>query len=171
MRRQRLGIKQNKLAELSGVSQSLIAKLEKARLEPSYSVAVKIFRALDSLEHKQEKKCKDIVNKKIVIVNKNDKVEKALLLMKKHSIDQMPIFSGEHCIGSISEALIFNKMLETDRKKLFAMRVEDVMKEPFPIVNSEMPVSIILPMLKIEDAVLVSKNRKIVGIITKSDVI
>ena len=56
IKRQRLGIKQKELAEKSGVSQSLIAKLEKGLIEPSYSLTVRIFLTLESLEHKNEKK-------------------------------------------------------------------------------------------------------------------
>ena len=52
-KRQKLGIKQKELAQLSRVSQSMIAKLEKQRIEPSYSVAKRIFLTLENLNHKK----------------------------------------------------------------------------------------------------------------------
>ena len=73
IRRQRLGIKQGELAELSKVSQSMITKLEKGKLEPSYTIAKRIFLALDSLEHKKENKCSDIMTSKLLFAKKGDK--------------------------------------------------------------------------------------------------
>lgn len=169
-RRQKLGIKQKELAELSGVSQSLIAKLEKGKLNPSYSLALKIFRALDSKEHKNEKKCRDIMTKKVIFLRKKENIKKASEMMKKNAVDQLPVIEGRAVLGSISQSLIFDKLVESG-KKAFLIKVEDIMNEPFPIVNADMPVSLVLPMLKAEDAILVSDNRKLVGIITKANLI
>ena len=171
-RRHNLGIRQKELAELAEVSQSLIAKLESGKIEPSYSTAIKIFRILDSLEHKKEKKCSDIMTRKIISVRKNDKIGKASELMKKNSVDQMPVLDGRQVIGSISESLIFSKLMgNTEKKELMEKKVQEIMAEPFPIINSNMPVSLALPILKAEDAILVSENRKLVGIITKANLI
>jgi len=171
LRRQKLGIKQNELASLAGVSQSLIAKLEKGKLEPSYSIALKIFHVLDSLEHKSEKKCSEIMTPKILFVKKKDKVNRATELMKRHFIDQLPVLEGKHVIGSISESLIFSKLMQIDKKKLLSMNIQEIMNEPFPIVNSNMPASVVLPLLKTTDAILVTENSKLVGIITKANLI
>lgn len=170
-RRLRLGLKQNQLAELANVSQSLIAKLEKSKLEPSYSIAIKIFQTLESLEHKKEKKCSEVMTTKVLGVKPNDKISKVSEIMKKHSVDQLPVIRGHQVVGSISESLIFTKMLEEDKKELLDMKVEKIMSNPYPMVNTDMPLSSILPMLKTEDAILVSENRKIVGIITKNNLI
>lgn len=171
-RRQKLGLKQNQLAELSGVSQSLIAKLEKGKLAPSYDIAVKIFQALDSIQNKQEKKCSDIMTKKLICIKRMDKINKAAEIMKKHSIDQLPVLDGKQVIGSISESLIFSKIMEgIPKNKVLSMQIEEIMAQPFPIVNSDMPISAALPMLKTEDAILVKENRKLAGIITKNNLI
>ena len=171
-RRQKLGLKQNQLAELAGVSQSLIAKLEKGKIEPSYSIAMKIFSVLDQQENKNEKKCGDIMTKKLLSVKKCDKISRASEIMKRNSVDQLPVLQGNLVIGSISESLIFSKiMLGIDKKKLLNQKVEEIMSNPYPIVNANMPLSIALPILKTEDAILVSENRKLVGIITKNNLI
>jgi|SRR3989344_3275272 len=171
IRRQRLGIKQGELAELSKVSQSMITKLEKGKLEPSYTIAKRIFLALDSLEHKKENKCSDIMTSKLLFAKKGDKIEKAAELMKRHFIDQLPILEGKRVVGSISEYLIFSKLMQIDKKKLLNMEIKEIMQEPFPIVNYSMPVSVVLPMLKTADAILVSENSEIKGIITKANLI
>ena len=171
IRRQKLGLKQNELAELAQVSQSLIAKLEKAKLEPSYPIAVKIFSALDSREHKNEKKCKDIMTKKVIMIKSTCKIGQASEIMKKNSIDQLPISQGKNIIGSISESLIFSKIMEEGKNKILKKSVSDIMDEPFPILSSDMPISLALPILKTEPAILISENRKIIGIITKANLI
>ena len=171
-RRQQLGIKQSQLAELSQVSQSLIAKLEKGKLDPSYSIAKKIFLALDSLEHSKERKCSDIMTRNISFINLNDKIEKASEIMKKNSIDQIPVLENKRVVGSISESLIFSKLMEgIDKKKLLNMQVKEIMNEPFPIVNSNMPISIVTPLLKTADAILLTENNNLKGIITKANLI
>jgi len=171
-RRIQLGLKQNQLAELSQVSQSLIAKLEKGKLDPSYSLAKKIFLALDSLEHKKERKCSDIMTPKVSFIRLNEKIERASEIMKKNSIDQLPVLENKRVVGSISESLIFSKLMEgLDKKKLLNMQVKEIMNEPFPIVNSNMPISIVSPLLKTADAILVTEKDKLVGIITKANLI
>ena len=46
-RRRQLGLKQVELARLAGVSQSLIAKVERGKIDLAYSKAQEIFRALE----------------------------------------------------------------------------------------------------------------------------
>ena len=171
IRRQRLGLKQNELAKLAQVSQSLIAKLEKGKLEPSYSIAIKIFKTLDSQEHKDEKKCSDIMTARVILIKSSEKVNKASEIMKKNSIDQLPITDGKNIIGSISESLIFSKIMDQGKNKILSKRISEIMGEPFPILNYDTPLSLALPILKTEPAILISKNRKIVGIITKANLI
>ena len=45
--RRNLELTQTELAKLSGVSQSLIAKIERGNIEPSYTIARKIFAVLE----------------------------------------------------------------------------------------------------------------------------
>jgi len=171
-RRIALGLKQEELAKIAGVSQSLIAKLEKGRIDVSYSIAKKIFLTLDSLEHKKERKCSDIMTRHVSFVKSSDKIEKASEIMKRNSIDQLPVLSGRQVVGSISESLIFNKIMQgVSRKQLLVMKVSDIMTEPYPIINSEMPVSIASPMLKTADAILITEKNKLAGIITKANLI
>lgn len=172
IKRQKLGIKQKELAQLSRVSQSLIAKLEKRRLEPSYSVARRIFLVLENIEHKKEKKCSEIMSKKIIYTKESDKIKKASEIMKKYSISQIPVLSSKRIIGSITESAIFNKILEgLSKKELFEMKIKDILEEPFPIVRGNFPISVILPLLKTSNAVLITEKQKTIGIITKADLL
>jgi len=108
---------------------------------------------------------------KLISVSQKDKVARASELMKKNAIDQLPVIENKRVVGSISESLIFSKMLEGDKKVLFAMNVGEIMQEPFPIVNADMPVSLVLPMLKAENAIIITENSKFIGIITKTNLL
>ena len=53
-KRKMLNLTQKQLAKLAGVSQSLIAKLESKKIDPSYTKVKAIFDALERLETKTE---------------------------------------------------------------------------------------------------------------------
>ena len=59
-RRIALGISQKKLANTVGASQSLIAKIESNRVNPSYDIVKKIFEYLDRMEQPKTGLAKDV---------------------------------------------------------------------------------------------------------------
>ena len=65
--RQKLGLSQTELANIAGVSQSLITKIERGKIEPSYTLVKKIFSVLDEKLAQIHKEiiAKDICTKKI----------------------------------------------------------------------------------------------------------
>ncbi|MGC8948905.1 MAG: helix-turn-helix domain-containing protein, partial [Thermoprotei archaeon] len=134
--RKKLGLTQRELAKLSGVSQSLIAKIESGKIIPSYSKVKIIFDTLENLEEKVFKvniKAGDIMNKKVVGVKSNDKVIKASQIMLKHGFSQLPVFSKGRLVGSISEKDIMNILSKgLKMEELSNIYVCDVMDDPFP---------------------------------------
>ena len=62
--RKKYNLNQKELADKAGVSQSLIAKIESGKVEPTFTKAQKIFEALDELREKEEIKAKEIMNTK-----------------------------------------------------------------------------------------------------------
>ena len=59
--RLQIGLTQSKLADKSGVSQSLIAKVESGLIDPGYSSVKKIFDTLDSLQSENTSTAKDLM--------------------------------------------------------------------------------------------------------------
>lgn len=171
-RRRKVGLTQTQLARLAGVSQSLIAKIESGRANPAYSVVKSIFTVLDEHERREELNARDLMTRSIIGARKTDAVEKAAKLMRSHNVSQLPIMDGERVVGSISESLLAGRMAEEkDLARLSKQPVSEMMAEPFPVVDENVPVSALTPLLMHSDAVVVSRKGKPTGIITKADLL
>jgi len=164
--RKKLGLTQFQLAQRANVSQSLIAKIESGKLDPTYTNAKKIFTALSDLEKKKELKAEDIMNDKIISVKPNDEIKSAISKMKKYQISQMPVIQENKPIGFISESIVLEHLTE---KK--AELVKEIMEESPPIVPKETSSQVISNLLKHYPMVLVSKAGNLVGLITKADLL
>jgi predicted transcriptional regulator len=167
--RQRLGLTQKELAVLSGVSQSLIAKIEKEKIEPSYSVVKKIFMALDSkTSENSDKICaEDLCTCNIIYVSAEETIEKVIFLMKEYAISQVPVIGNNEVIGSITESSLINNY---DKIGKFT-KVQEIMDVPFPVIPHNAPVTVVKELLLIYPAIVVMKNGEKKGIITKADLL
>lgn len=171
-KRRMLNLTQKQLAGLAGVSQSLIAKLESRKIDPSYTKVKAIFDTLERMEIKTEVRAEEVLHAKVVGVQKNDKVSKAVRLMTDHGYSQLPVFDGEHAVGSISEKTMLSQVLAgKDLTEVSTLPVGDIMDEAFPQVGEDAPLPLISSLLQVYPAVLISKKGKVVGIMTKADLL
>ena len=171
-KRRMLGLTQKELARLAGVSQSLIAKLESGKIDSSYTKVKAIFDALKLLEIKREVHVKEILHNKVIGVQKDAKVSEAVRLMRDHGYSQLPVFDGERVVGSISEKTILGQILDgKDLAYISMLPTREIMNEAFPQVGEDAPLSLISSVLQLYPAVLVSKKGKILGIVTKADLL
>ena len=109
------------------------------------------------------------MTKGVISARSGDTVEDAVTKMKKYSISQMPVMSGCKQLGSISETGIISKMVEhKDIRKYF---VSQIMEDPLPTVSKDISVVSLLPIMKELGAVLIMDKDRIVGIVSKADVI
>ncbi len=164
--RKKLGLTQSDLAAKSGVSQSLIAKIEAGVIDPAYSKTQKIFEALESYSKKHEQKASDIMQTRIISIDPDAKIKDAIVKMKKHDISQMPVIKDDKVLGVISESAILDCLLE--KKCEF---ISEIMKDSPPIVDVSTPLDVVSNLLRFYQMVLVSQKGRLKGIITKSDVI
>ena len=171
-KRRMMGLTQQKLARLAGVSQSLIAKLESHKIDPSYAKVKAIFDALERLQTDTEVKADQVLQKKVVGVQKNDPISKAVKTMAKYGYSQLPVFENSHAVGIISEKTIIGKVSAgKDLSEVSKLSVGDVMEEAFPQVGEDAPLPLISNLLQVYPAVLISSKGKVVGIITKADLL
>ena len=159
--RLKIGLTQQKLAALTGVSTSMINQIESGRCQPSYATARKIFEVLWSLESQSSMKAGDICSKEIAKLKTTDSLHDAIKKMQDLSISQIPVFDGNEVVGVITEDGIVKHLLDSDETQRMDPRP--------PIVDYNTPVKTLVSLIRYSKCVLVSKHSKIVGIITASD--
>jgi predicted transcriptional regulator len=173
-RRIALGISQKKLATSIGASQSLVAKIESNRVNPSYDVVKKIFEYFDRIEQPRIGLAKDVEKRDLVWVKKSERVIDAAEKMRQHGFSQLPVRDDREdiCVGSISERQIMQGILrESNPKSFYETPVSEVMQEQFPVVDERLPITAVALLLQHSQAVLTARRGKIVGIITPSDLL
>jgi len=171
-KRRIIGLTQQKLAKLAGVSQSLIAKLESQKIDPAYTKVKSIFDTLEKLQTTTEVLAEEVLHNKVIGVQKTDLVSKAVQTMAEHGYSQLPVFDGEHAVGSISEKTIIGKVSAgKDLSQVSNLSVGQVMEEAFPQVGEDAPLPLISSLLQVYSAVLILSKGKVVGIVTKADLL
>jgi predicted transcriptional regulator len=172
-RRIKLGLSQRKFASYLSVSQSTITKIENKKLSPSYELVKKAYDILDSFGSPQIGLAGDIAIKKVVSVQDNDLISKAVQLLQQHGFKQLPVKDKEnHWVGSLSERSISNRLLKvTNPKLLLSREVAEVMDEAFPTVAEDTPISIAIPLLQHFQAILTTKKGRVTGIVTNADLV
>ena len=172
-RRKMLDITQSELAAASGISQSTITKVEQGKISASYNTVVKLFETLDQMgDRKKEIPIMDIATRDIVSVQEDSGVPEALEILKETGFSQMPVFRGESSVGSISEKVIL-KLISSGKSmdQLSRMRVSDVMEDSFPTISENTSMEGLSSMLNTSNAVLITRKGKIIGMITRADVL
>ena len=164
--RKKLGMTQTELANRAGVSQSLIAKLESGRIDPTYTKTKKIFAALSDLEKKEEIKAEQLMTSRIVSVGSSTPVKEAIAKMKKYEISQLPVIDGHKLVGLVSESTILDALLNSK-----ATKVSEIMQESPPIVSKTASIQVVSNLLKHYPVVIVSEGGRLIGLITKSDLL
>lgn len=171
-RRKNLGLSQKQLANAVGVSQSAIAKLESGKINPSYELMRSILDFLSSSERRSEATAKDLMNPKVITCSSKESVFNAVKLMQLNGISQLPIVEGDKIVGGLSEKSILRKIASVgDRLDAASVSVEEFMDEPFPQIPENAPLSSFSSLLQYSQAVLVMRKEKIVGIITRFDLL
>ncbi len=169
--RKRFGLTQTELAKMADVSQSLIAKIESNRIDPTFTKVKKIFDVLNELKNKNEFKAKDIMTKKLIYVNADDNITSAINKMRKHEISQLPVFGGKSIVGLVSENNILDSISSKGPEKIKVLKIKDIMHDCPPIVSKKSSSSVISGLLKYYPIVVVAEEGKLTGVITKSDML
>lgn len=168
--RKKHNLTQKELASRAGVSQSLIAKVEAHKIEPTYAKAKRIFEALEELRTKDELKAKDVMIKQVSFAKVNEPIKTVIKIMKKKSISQMPVLDKEKVCGLISEKTILKKIIENPHN-ISLLKVKEVMDEDPPIVSPKTGLRTLLELLRDHPLVLVAERGNIRGIISKTDLL
>lgn len=170
--RNTLGVTQARLASEAGVSQSLIAKIEAGRVDPSYESMKSISGALRVKRLAEGKKARDVMSSPLIFLYPDAKLLNCVTVMKSRGISQIPIMSGERVVGSITEARLLDLLSETDNpSSLLSRPVKAFMQPSFPVVSGDTPIEALVSLFNHVPAVVVSSADKVLGLISKIDLI
>ena len=86
--------------------------------------------------------------------------------MKKYEISQLPVIDSNKLVGLVSESTILEALLNSK-----ATKVSEIMQEAPPIVSKTTSIRVVSNLLKHYSIVVVSEGGKLVGLITKSDLL
>ena len=118
-RRTKLGLSQRKFASYLSVSQSTVTKIENRKLSPSYELVKKAFDILDSFGSPQIGLAGDIAVKRVISIQADDVISKAVQILQQHGFKQLPVKdSSNHWVGSVCERSISNRLLKVTNPKL-----------------------------------------------------
>jgi predicted transcriptional regulator len=163
--RKRLDITQEELSRAAGVSQSLIAKIESGKIDPSFTKVRKITDALYGIQGKKSLSASDIMSRKIISLSPDDSIDHAVKKMSEHGISQLPVLDKGACVGLITEG----GLLFSGNKK--PEKVREAMQDCPPIIPSKTPISNLAQLIEYSPLILVSENGELRGAITKTDII
>lgn len=171
-RRQRLRISQRELAKNLGVSQSIIAKIERNKVSPSYSLVKKIFTYLDSIHANNAGRASEIASRPVASVQADDAVQRAVHILQSTGFKQLPVREGDLWAGCIYEKTISRHLMETNEpRSVLRRQVGQIMDEALPSVSEETPIPAVIPLLQQSQAVLVTRKGRVTGIITNADLL
>jgi predicted transcriptional regulator len=166
--RKKLSLTQSQLAKKANVSQSLIAKIESSKIDPSYTNAKKLFETLSLLDQTTELNAKSLMHDKIIYIKSTDLLKDTILKMKKHNISQMPVMKNNKVVGYVSESILLEKLIDGDTQSI---KVGDVMESSPPIVPPNTSQGVVANLLKHFPFVLVEEKGELIGLITKADLL
>jgi cystathionine beta-synthase len=97
-------------------------------------------------------------------------VRQALNLMGTYGVSEIPVIDGSDCVGSLTEGALMARALEA--AAVLEAPVSEVMGPPYPVVDAMLPIERLTAFLSRESpAVLVRRDGKIAGIVTRYDVL
>jgi predicted transcriptional regulator len=177
--RRKVGLTQSELAARVGISQSLVARIETGQVNPSVLTLKRILIEIES-QRKSHSSIRDILKWKgltsklrpLVFIGPNEKVRRAVILMRRLGISQLPVLKGKKNVGSISEGTILRKLTVMESQKVFALSVHEIMDAPFPTIDiTESTDSAFSKIASGIEALLIMDEDRPAGIITKIDII
>ena len=107
--------------------------------------------------------------KTLVVVAPTDSVAVALEKMDELGLSQLPVLDEGQCVGSLRENRVLAKVVRD--RELLTTPVQEVMEASFPTVDVDASSREVTRRLQSSPAVLIEEYGRIIGIITRHDVL
>jgi predicted transcriptional regulator len=171
-KRLELSLTQQEVASRAKMSQPLVARIEKEDVDPRYSTVKRLVAVLNEAATEKLPVARDLIRGGIASVGPTDPVKKAAKIMRERGFSQLPVLDGDRPVGLLSVLGLIQKVQQTDDPiTLSTAPVENVMGPAPPSVPDDTRFVILEDLLSRHDAVLVSRDGRFVGIITKADIL
>ena len=169
--RRSAGLTQKQLADKAGVSQSLIARIERGSVDPRFSTVNRILTALRAPV--PTRNAKDLMSYPVEGVNAKETVRSAIEKMKRTGFSQLPVLIEGMVVGSLHESAILERIARSSNPEhVLSGVVYNLMDKPFPTVSPHEEINKVVEILSSgEPALLVVQDGLPLGIITKIDVL
>ncbi|MCK4483292.1 MAG: CBS domain-containing protein [Candidatus Thorarchaeota archaeon] len=159
------GLTQSELAMEVGVSQSYIARIENGTLDPKLSIANKIIQVFNT---RSPQRCGDVMTANPLTIDARKSVSAAVQAMRQRNFSQLPVVQGGRIVGIVTERDIVRNL----QHDLDDLSVQAIMSSGgVPTVDETTPVDAIIPLMEIYQAVVVQKQGRVAGIISRSDLL
>jgi len=169
--RRSAGLTQKQLADKAGVSQSLIARIERGSVDPRFSTVNRILTALRAPV--PTRNAKDLMSYPVEGVNAKETVRSAIEKMKRTGFSQLPVLIEGMVVGSLHESAILKRIARSSNPEhVLSGVVYNLMDKPFTTVSPHEEINKVVEILSSgEPALLVVQDGLPLGIITKIDVL
>ena len=122
-----------------------------------------------------EQRVQDIINQKsdksFFSIQQTETVKSAFNVMKEHDISQMPVMDNGTIVGSLTETAVLSHLLQNPLENA-DKNVSDIMNEPFPMVDVDLPFSKLSHYISKKIPAVIAKDKAgTMHIITKYDII
>lgn len=170
--RKKAGLTQKELAERTGLSQPLIARIEKGDIDTRLSTARKMLEALRAAESARSKSLdlRDYMASPVIYCKSSDPIKRAVAIMEESSISQLPVMEEGKAVGSVVDTHLV-QILAKKGARSARRKIGDVMSKPFPELEADSPIDRAIDLLTRNPAVLVKNGPHITGMVTKADVL
>jgi predicted transcriptional regulator len=114
------------------------------------------------------KTCGDVMTPDPVVIDARDSASTAAELMMRHAFSQLPVVRGGIAVGFVEERDIIRNI----SRDLNSMSVQAIMgTETPPKADERTSLDSVFPLFETFQAILVEKNGRLSGIITRSDLL
>ena len=168
--RKKAGLTQMEVAKAAGISQSLIARIEKGDIDTRLSTAEKILEVIKTKASKKPKllSLKDIMSAPVSYCKSSDTIKKVVYTLESKEISQMPVIENNKPVGSVTDTKLV-QILSKKGARASSRKIKDVMAKPFPTLDINEPLDKAVTLLTKNSAILITGGEHITGIITKAD--
>ena len=96
-------------------------------------------------------------------------VASVLATMQEHELSLIPVIENGRSVGSVREGRVLARVLEN--REVLNHRIHDVMDKAFPTVDEDSRLADIVKQLQASPAVVVEEYGRIIGILTRHDML